>query len=105
MGLTKIEKETIITYNEEEKDAVVFTYSQKLKNKLQSILGSGNQDIKLVRTDNYDGVESVEYTVPKKWVKVSKPRKVSDENRKKHSEIMRKYQEERKTRSKIKTSL
>ena len=77
-SLTPYEKETIITYNNEEGSANVFTYHRALQNKLNKLVGS-NADITLVRQDD----EFAEYTVPKSWIKVSPPpkRNLTDEQR------------------------
>lgn len=77
-NLTAYERETIITYNQEEDVAEVFTYHRALQNKLNKLVGV-NPDIKVLRQDE----ECATYSVPKSWVKVSPPRQVnySDEQR------------------------
>lgn len=77
-NLTPYEKETIITYNNEEGSANVFTYHRALQNKLNKLVGS-SPDITLVRQDD----EFAEYIVPKSWIKVSPPpkRNLTDEQR------------------------
>ena len=77
-NLTAYERETIITYNQEEDVAEVFTYHRALQNKLNKLVGV-NQDIKVLRQDD----ECATYSVPKSWIKVSPPRQVnySDEQR------------------------
>lgn len=75
------EKETVILFNEEEKVASVYTCNQKLKNKLSKLCC----DYSEITLDKQDDI-SMTFTVPKKWIKVSSPRKVSEEQRQKASE-------------------
>lgn len=83
-NLTKYEQETIINYNNEEKTASIFTYDKSLIRKLDKRL-SDNADIKLVRR----GDDWAEYSLPKKWLKVSFPRQLSDEQRAEMANRMR----------------
>lgn len=66
MNLSSAERETIILYNEQDKTAEVWTYRQSLIRKLKEA------GAKPVRTDQHGGVG---FVVPKRWVKVSPPRK------------------------------
>ena len=79
MNLSNIEKETVITYNEQEKTAVVYTCSPSLIRGLEGLTTARPDECRLLRRMP-DGV-GIEYEVPKKWVKVSPPRFVSDETR------------------------
>ena len=54
--LTSYEKETVITYNNEEQTAQVFTYHRALQNKLNKLLNT-NSDISVLRS----GDEWTEY--------------------------------------------
>lgn len=84
MNLTKYEQETIINYNNEEKTASVFTYDKSLIRKLDKRLAEAS-DIKLI----HRGEDFAEYSLPKKWIKVSFPRQYSDEQRAEMAERMR----------------
>lgn len=84
MNLTKYEQETIINYNNEEKTASIFTYDKSLIRKLDKRLAEVS-DIKLIRR----GEDFAEYSLPKKWIKVSFPRQYSDEQRAEMAERMR----------------
>lgn len=84
MNLTKYEQETIINYNNEEKTASIFTYDKSLIRKLDKRLAEIS-DIKLIRR----GEDFAEYSLPKKWIKVSFPRQYSDEQRAEMAERMR----------------
>lgn len=74
MKLSKAEQETIITWNNEDKTANIYTYDIRLTNKLEKLVESGNENIKKVNNNGFD-----EYIVPKRWVKVNPPRKMSEE--------------------------
>lgn len=84
MKLTKYEQATIINYNNEEKLASIFTYDKSLIRKLDKRL-TELSDIKLIRRD--EGF--AEYSLPKKWIKVSFPRQHSDEQRSEMAKRMR----------------
>ncbi len=90
MYLTQYERETIINYNEAEGTASVYTCSHPLKSKL-SKLSSTSSDIKLERQDKY----SVTYSVPKAWIRITKPQKynLTDEQRAEYRERMKKLRE------------
>lgn len=84
MKLTRYEQETIINYNNEEKLASIFTYDKSLIRKLDKRL-TELSDIKLIRR----GECFAEYSLPKKWIKVSFPRQYSDEQRAEIAKRMR----------------
>lgn len=71
-NLSNYEKETIINFNEGDQTASVYTYSRRLQNKLNKLVGV-NPDISIERQDD----ECTTYIVPKKWIKVSPPRQVN----------------------------
>lgn len=87
MNLTRAERETIILYNEEEQTAEVYTCNEAMKRKLTKLHEDGTEGIAFVRSDEY----SVTYTVPKKWVKVSPPKKMNltDEQREARKQRMK----------------
>lgn len=68
MHIPKIEQETIITFNEAEKTASVYTMNSALIRKLEGLTESRPDEARRVRTFP-DGAQ--EYEVPKKWVKVN----------------------------------
>lgn len=82
--LTKIEQETIITFNEAEGDCTIFTYNKPLLNRL-SQLSQKHKGLALVR----EGLGWGEYNCPKKWIKVIAPKDYSDEQREKMRERAR----------------
>ena len=73
-----LERETIITFNEREQIAEVFTYSPRMKRELSKLAANRADETKKIKT-NGEGGET--YTVPKKWVKIRSNRILSDEQR------------------------
>lgn len=82
-----IEQETVIVYNQAEKTAQVFTYNPTLQRKLAEY-EKDNPEVRLIRK----GSGYKEYEVPKKWIKVAPPRKVSESQKKAAAERMTKMQ-------------
>lgn len=78
MYIPREEQETIITFNEKDPTASVYTMNGALIRKLDSLTQSRPDDARRVKTYP-DGAQ--EYEVPKKWVKVSPPRILSDAQR------------------------
>ena len=86
------ERETIVVMDDLGKDAEVFTFSEPLIRKLRNYAVERPDECKIVKE-----YESGAYTfeVPKKWVKVSPPRKVSDEQREAAAARLKAYREEK----------
>lgn len=80
-----IERETIITYNEKEKTANVYTTNKALSAKLKGMALEYPALVKFVR-EHRDG--AVEYIVPKKSIRVNKPIVLTDEQREKRRKLM-----------------
>jgi len=76
--LTNQERETIICFNEQDSTARVFTYNRKMSNYLRE-LASDPQSKCIALEDNLNG--GLTFEVPKKWVKVRRPRQLTDEQR------------------------
>ena len=83
MSISKAEQETIITFDEKQKTANVFTYSKKFINLLNNLPPERKTDIK-INYKNNDG--SVEFEIPKKWVKISPSRIITEEQRQRYAE-------------------
>ncbi len=83
--LSKLEKETIFLFNEQEQTAIVSTYNARLQKALAKI---DDPQCKLLKqADDY-----VEYSIPKKWIKVHTPRPpkvMTEEQRQQAAERMR----------------
>lgn len=82
--MTKGEMETIITYNQAESEASIFTYDKSLINKIEKMR---ENDPRIVVLKEGDGWK--EYSLPKKAVKVRMPRELSDEERAKLADRMK----------------
>lgn len=78
MNISKEERETIITYNEAEPVASVYTMNGALIRKLEGLVESRPGEVRRVKTYP-DGAQ--EYEVPKKWVRVNASRILSDAQR------------------------
>lgn len=86
MYVPKEERETIITYNEAEPTANVYTMNGALICKLDGLARSRPDAARRVKTYS-DGAQ--EYVVPKKWVKVNAGPVLTDAQRKAKVESVR----------------
>jgi len=75
--LSKAEKETIITYDEEENIATIYTCSLPVMRKLDKLCAKSPDNYKLIKKDKY----SKTYTTSKKLIRFGCPRNLSDEQR------------------------
>ena len=78
MSISRLEQETIINFNEAEPTATIYTHNGALKRKLEKLALERPADVRHSRSFP-EGVE--EYTVPKKWVRVSASRILTDEQK------------------------
>lgn len=69
--LSNIEKETVILFNEAEKEAEVFTYNGRIIRRIEPLCNDFPQEFKRVK-DN--GAGGVTYHVPKRRIQISSPR-------------------------------
>lgn len=83
-GLSPVERETIILFNDAEKTATVETCNKTWKNKMRALC-SKSPDCSLVFEDEH----CERYLIPKTWVKVQMPRQLSDVQRQKLRESAR----------------
>lgn len=83
MNLTKLEKETIFLFNEQEDEAEIYTYNKKLTRKLSIAAERNPQLYKLVSTDSDGGVC---YRFSKKLFSVRFLEPISQEERQIRSE-------------------
>ena len=72
--MTGHEKETIILFNESDKEATVYTYNRAIQKKLRGLLAERPGEVHLVRETEL----MMECTIPKKWVKLRANRILSD---------------------------
>lgn len=74
MELSRYEQETIISYNEAEKTASIFTHNKALRRKLERWAEERPEDCRLIRTTQ-DG-QAAEYEAPRDWLHIYPPRMV-----------------------------
>ena len=68
--LTKLERETVILFNEAEETAEVFTYNGRLIRKIQALCKDFPDKFQQI---NDNGVGGVTYRIPKKRVNITRP--------------------------------
>lgn len=79
MGLSKYEMETTINYNEAEKTAEVYTHNKALIRKLERLEQERPEECRLEKTSR--GGAAVQYIIPKKWVRITPTRVMSEAQR------------------------
>ena len=72
MKLTKEEKETVIVYDMENSEAIVYTYDPKIKRKLSEISKKAPDQVQCISKDSKYG--DVEYSIPKTLISIRTPR-------------------------------
>ena len=75
MNLSRLESETIISFNEQDHTADIQTYNGALKRKLSTLCEARPDEAKHKRTDEYGDMY---FTVPKKRIKVNASRILSE---------------------------
>lgn len=76
--LTKAEQETIILFNQEEENAIVYTHSLKLKQQLKRLAANRTSFISLKQNNCWGGLT---FELPKSWIKIRPNRVVSEQER------------------------
>lgn len=84
--MTKIERETIINFNDEEDEASIYSCQPRIWHRCEKL----GLKAKNIRRDSQGNIISKEYYCPKKWIKINKPKQLSDEAREKLAERCRK---------------
>ena len=87
MGLSRLEQETIITFNAAEKTANIYSSDPVWIRKIKNMKGSRKYSI------------GYEVDVPKSYIKVSPPRQYSEETKKKMAERLRKARQNKSSSS------
>ncbi len=76
MGLSKYETETVIRFNDEDGSAIVYTCHRRVMTAMEK------RGVMPAKEHKHNGrVFAREYLVPKEWIKINPPRKVSDKQR------------------------
>lgn len=94
--LTNYERETVVNFNEVEGMASVYTHNKALRRRLERLAQERPEECKLVKVTRWN--EAVEYHVPKKWIKISPPRKsasLTEEQKQRRSERLAKVRNSR----------
>ena len=78
MKLTKIERETIINFNEAERTASVYTHNEALKERLLALCRTRPEQVRQTDANRWGGLT---FELPKKWLKVSPPHVLSPAQR------------------------
>ena len=84
--LSKYEQETIINFNVAESDAVVFTRDKSVIRKLDSLVTEFPEVYKCIGETDIDKT----YSLPKQYVSYRKPRRISEDVRKRRKKQMQK---------------
>ncbi len=69
-NLTSYEKETILNYNDEEKDGTVYTCNAAMIRKMDRLAAQYPEEVRQYREDEV----SKSYYIPKGWFKIHPPR-------------------------------
>ena len=72
MKLSNIEKETVINFNEAERTASVYTHNAALKRQFLELCQTHPEQVRQTADNGWGGLT---FELPKKWLKVSPPRK------------------------------
>ena len=96
MNLPRYEQETIITFNEAETTASVYTHNSTLRQRLEQLAQDRPEDCRFVKASRDE--EAVEYIIPKKWLKVNPGLNLTDEQRAARAENARKHFSSAKTK-------
>lgn len=89
MGLSKYEKETVINFNDAEKIVYLSTSQDYMKRRIKKLAEEHPNEVKITSEDQYTIIAEL----PKKYVKVSPPRFISEEQRIASAERLKKYRE------------
>lgn len=87
MQLSRLEQETIILFNEEEKTAEVETFNKSLQKKLDGLCDEFPDMFQLVREDTE--ISAKRYIIPKSNVQIRKPRVISEREKKRLAKRMK----------------
>ena len=85
--LTKDERETVITFDDGSLHAYVYTCNEALKRKMKKLLLDPSCTVEC--RDQY----SETYIIPKSWIRLNKPRQLTEEYKDKRATAMRELNE------------
>lgn len=78
MGLSNLERETILLFNEAERTASVYTYNAALQKQLSGLCAAHPDQV--CQTED-NGRGGLTFELPKKWIRVVPPRVLSPAQR------------------------
>ena len=78
MKLTNVERETIISFNEAERTASVYTHNETLKRQLSELCRTHPEQVRQTAANGWGGLT---FELPKKWLRVTPPRVLSPAQR------------------------
>ena len=78
MRLSNVERETIVTYNQAERTANIYTHNPALIAQLLELCQSHPEQVRQTAANDWGGLT---FELPKKWLKVSPPRVLSPAQR------------------------
>ena len=87
MKLTNYEKESIFNFNEADRTASIYTHNAALIRQLTELCGSRPEQVRHTVDNGYGGQT---FELPKKWIKISPPRVLSEAQREVLAEMNRK---------------
>ena len=86
--MKRLEKETIINYNEVEQEANIYTHSISLMARLDKLCNDFPKKYRLIEKDEF----SKTYMVSKKYIKIAKPRpELTEEQKAQAGERLKRY--------------
>lgn len=71
MKLSKLEKETIILWNEAEPGAEIYTYNPSLQEQLTRLCAKYPDKVRMTAENGYGGLI---FALPKRWLRIVPPR-------------------------------
>ena len=78
MELTNVEQETVITFNEAERTASVYTHNETLTHQLLEFCQTHPAQVRQTAANAWGGLT---FELPKKWLRVTPPRVLSPAQR------------------------
>ncbi len=72
MKLSMIEQETVINFNEAKRIASVYTHNAALKERLSELCQTYPEQVRQIAANGWGGLT---FEFPKKWLKITPPRK------------------------------
>ena len=85
MKITRYEQETIINFNAEEKTATLYTRDPAVMRKVDALVIEYPDTFKCIGETDIDKT----YSMPKQYVSYRKPRRISEDVRKRRRELMK----------------